>query len=204
MLCKGCRKKSGCVKICSKLERELRRLDGYLREDFLPPVELGARCEESQDIFPADPMDWMAELLGLAEMVKALSPEERFVIEGYFWEGKSFRILGRALGVSRIAAYRKAGSALRKLRQAARLKLRTKKFISFLDEFGYNQTSNKHARNENGKSETPQQGRRPAGRPAIRRRTGDPGRGRASQRRGEAARPRPTAATGAKAGRAGS
>jgi hypothetical protein len=186
MFCKGCRKKSGCVKICSKLERELRRLDGYLREDFLTPADLRKLFEESQDIFPANPMDWMAELLGLAEMVKELSPEERFVIEGYYWKGKSFRILGRALGVSRVEAFRKAGSALRKLRKAARLKLQTKKFISFLDKFGYNQASNKYARNENEKNDIPQRARRPAGPPAIRRRPGAPGSGRASKRGGAA------------------
>jgi len=138
MICHDCPKRSECVRVCAELEAELEKTCGYLREDLMTAELAQELSEQTEEIFPKDPMECIADLLNLKELVSKLEETEKAVILGYFLEGKSLKVLAQDLGISRSEVFRRCEAGICRLRELMVNKFKHRKDLPFLSKFGYN------------------------------------------------------------------
>lgn len=83
-----------------------------------PETELQALMEAAPGFDPAPTPDELnAPFDEIVWHMRNLSDEERFILEGYFWENLSFRQLGKRMGYGKSTAERHVKRALVKLRK---------------------------------------------------------------------------------------
>ncbi len=153
MICQECLKRSVCQGSCAKLDQELEKVIGYLREDLIEPELAQKLLEDPVEIFPKDPMEWIADLLNLKETVSSLEEPQRSMIEGYFWEGKGIKELAGESGVSRTQVFRRLEQGISDLRERLSGKFNRQKGIPFGRKFGYNSRAENGQDQEEGEPE---------------------------------------------------
>jgi len=138
MLCAECAKRKGCKEPCQELEQELERLEGEYQPDAMVSLDgLSEFNEGYSGIFPDSPLYLLTEMIDLNSMVSSLGELERAVIQGYFWEGKSLRVLSEEMKIPRREVFRIMKGGIKVLRKDIRKMLKSKG-LSFLEKFGYN------------------------------------------------------------------